>query len=65
MVEQDLVLSRALVEIFSKGTLAERFAIHGGTALHTLMFLPARRYSQDMDLVNTLLPAGGRRDGEG
>ena len=51
MVEQDLVLSRAVVEIFSNGTLAEGLAIRGGTALHKLVLLPARRYSEDIDLV--------------
>ena len=39
-VEQDLVLSRALVEIFSVPLLAERLAFRGGTALHKLFFQP-------------------------
>ena len=51
MVEQDLALSRALVEIFSDETLAEGLAMRGGTALHKLMLLPASRYSEDIDLV--------------
>ena len=33
-VEQDLVISRALVEIFSDDFLRENLAIRGGTALH-------------------------------
>lgn len=51
IVEQDLVLTRALVEIFSDGTLASRLAFRGGTALQKLVLPPPRRYSEDMDLV--------------
>lgn len=50
-VEQDLVLSRALVEIFSDIGLARSVALRGGTALHKLHFPPPRRYSNDIDLV--------------
>jgi predicted nucleotidyltransferase component of viral defense system len=64
MVEQDLVLSRALVEIFSGGALAEGLAIRGGTALHKLVLLPATRYSEDIDLVQVQPgPIGGFIDG--
>ena len=50
-VEQDLVLSRALVEIFSEPVLAEGLAFRGGTALHKLHLKSAVRYSEDIDLV--------------
>jgi predicted nucleotidyltransferase component of viral defense system len=50
-VEQDLVISRALVEIFSDPLLADATAFRGGTALHKLFFRPAARYSEDIDLV--------------
>ena len=50
-VEQDLVLCRALVEIFEDTELANDVALRGGTALHKLHFSPARRYSEDIDLV--------------
>ena len=50
-VEQDLVISRALVEIFSDAALPAAFAFRGGTALHKLFFQPAARYSEDIDLV--------------
>jgi predicted nucleotidyltransferase component of viral defense system len=50
-VEQDLVLSRALVAIFSDPDLSSALALRGGTALHKLHFSPARRYSNDIDLV--------------
>jgi predicted nucleotidyltransferase component of viral defense system len=50
-VEQDLVISRALVEIFSHPLLAEALAFRGGTALYKLYVKPAARYSEDIDLV--------------
>jgi len=50
-VEQDLIISRALVEIFSDRELASALAFRGGTALHKLHFRPAARYSEDIDLV--------------
>src|SRR5690606_18428312 len=50
-VEQDLVICRALVEIFSNEWLAERLAFRGGTALHKLYLNPQPRYSEDIDLV--------------
>lgn len=58
-VEQDLVISRALVEIFSHPVLAEALAFRGGTALYKLHLKPAVRYSEDIDLVQTEAgPAG-------
>lgn len=50
-VEQDLVISRALVEIFRVPALAAGLAFRGGTALYKLHLLPAARYSEDIDLV--------------
>ncbi|MEN8122275.1 MAG: nucleotidyl transferase AbiEii/AbiGii toxin family protein [Bacteroidota bacterium] len=50
-VEQDLVISRALVEIFSDKYLRENLAFRGGTALHKLYLNPEPRYSEDIDLV--------------
>lgn len=52
-VEQDLVISRALVELFSRPTIANALAFRGGTALYKLHFRPAARYSEDIDLVQT------------
>jgi predicted nucleotidyltransferase component of viral defense system len=51
LVEQDLVISRALVEMFSVPEVAERLAFRGGTALYKLHLRPAARYSEDIDLV--------------
>jgi len=50
-VEQDLIISRALVVLFQDTSIADLLAIRGGTALHKLYFKPARRYSEDIDLV--------------
>ncbi len=61
-VEQDLVISRALVEIFSHPVLHDALAFRGGTALYKL-HLPAARYSEDIDLVQTKQePAGPMMD---
>lgn len=50
-IEQDLVISRTLIEIFSDDFLREHLAFRGGTALHKLYLHPAPRYSEDIDLV--------------
>lgn len=50
-VEQDLVICRALVEIFSDERLNQSLAFRGGTALHKLYLQPQPRYSEDIDLV--------------
>jgi predicted nucleotidyltransferase component of viral defense system len=49
--EQDLVLSRAVVEIFSDPFLRERLAFRGGTALQKVYLKEPIRYSEDIDLV--------------
>lgn len=51
MVEQDLVICRTLVQVFSDPLLAKQLAFRGGTALHKLHMAPASRYSEDIDLV--------------
>ncbi|HAR49052.1 hypothetical protein ER57_01980 [Smithella sp. SCADC] len=53
-VEQDLIISRALVAIFQNPVLAELLAFRGGTALHKLYFDIPRRYSEDIDLVQII-----------
>ena len=50
-VEQDLIISRALVEIFADPFLNDNLAFRGGTTLHKLYLNPAPRYSEDIDLV--------------
>ncbi len=53
-VEQDLIISRVLVELFSHPVLKEQVAFRGGTALHKLYLKPASRYSEDIDLVQRM-----------
>ncbi len=50
-VEQDLIIERALFEIFSHPDLNTQLAFRGGTALHKLYLSPAARYSEDIDLI--------------
>ena len=50
-IEQDLIISRALVALFSDEFLSDNLAFRGGTALHKLFLDPAPRYSEDIDLV--------------
>ena len=58
-VEQDLIISRALVDIFSNPLLHDALAFRGGTALYKLHLKPAARYSEDIDLVQTRAEAAG------
>lgn len=50
-VEQDLLISRVLVELFSDPHIASSLAFRGGTALYKLFLAPSPRYSEDIDLV--------------
>lgn len=50
-VEQDLLICRVLVDLFSNKLIAENLAFRGGTALHKLFLKPPLRYSEDIDLV--------------
>ncbi|MCP4674264.1 MAG: nucleotidyl transferase AbiEii/AbiGii toxin family protein, partial [Deltaproteobacteria bacterium] len=51
LVELDLVLSRALIEIYSEEGVSQKLAFRGGTALHKLFINPAGRFSEEIDLV--------------
>lgn len=50
-VEQDLVISRALVDLYSHPASRDSLAFRGGTALHKLFLVTPGRYSEDIDLV--------------
>ena len=50
-VEQDLVITRAIVELYSDDLIKKSLAFRGGTALHKLFLTPPIRYSEDIDLV--------------
>lgn len=52
-IEQDLIISRALVGIFADPFLQEQLRFRGGTALNKLHFPEPLRYSEDIDLVRT------------
>jgi hypothetical protein len=52
-VEQDLIISRALVALFSDPELRQQLRFRGGTALNKLHFAEPLRYSEDIDLVRT------------
>ena len=52
-VEQDLIISRALVEMFSDEMLCDGLRLRGGTALNKLHFPVPLRYSEDIDLVRS------------
>ena len=52
-VEQDLIISRALVVVFSNQMLRGALRVRGGTALSKLHFPAPMRYSEDIDLVRT------------
>ena len=58
-VEQDLVISKALVDIYSHPTLSEALAFRGGTALYKLHVQPPARYSEDIDLVQVKAERAG------
>lgn len=50
-VEHDLVLSRAICELYSNPVIAQKLIFRGGTALHKLYFEWAGRFSEDLDFV--------------
>lgn len=50
-VEQDLILTRILIELFSNKKISKGLAFRGGTALNKLYFNPPARHSEDIDLV--------------
>jgi predicted nucleotidyltransferase component of viral defense system len=52
-VEQDLIIARALVELFNDPFLRQELRFRGGTALNKIYFPTPLRYSEDIDLVWT------------
>ncbi len=52
-VEQDLIIARAVVNIFTDPFLKTALRFRGGTALNKLHFPVPLRYSEDIDLVRT------------
>ena len=50
-VEQDLIISRALCELYSEKKIRDNLAFRGGTSLQKIFFEKPARYSEDIDLV--------------
>ena len=50
-IEQDLVISRALVALYNDSCIKEALVFRGGTALNKLFLKPPARYSEDIDFV--------------
>lgn len=51
MVEQDLIISRALVCLYEDAVIRDKLVFRGGTALNKLFMKLPSRYSEDIDLV--------------
>src|SRR4051812_27848395 len=52
-IEQDLIICRALCDLFNAPALVGKIAFRGGTAINKLLFKQPLRYSEDIDLVQT------------
>jgi hypothetical protein len=52
-VEQDLLLSRVLIEMYQNDYLSNELVFRGGTCPHKLHLPTPRRYSEDLDFVRT------------
>lgn len=50
-VEQDLIISRALISLYNNSEIKSSLAFRGGTALQKLYLQPGARYSEDIDMV--------------
>jgi hypothetical protein len=48
-VEQDLIICRALCDLFNARALNGKVAFRGGTPIHKLLFKQPPRYSEDID----------------
>lgn len=50
-IEQDLIISRALINMYNNPKIRESLIFRGGTCLNKLMLSKPARYSEDIDLV--------------
>jgi len=53
-IEQDLIICRVLCNLFNSPKLSGKIAFRGGTAINKLLFAKPLRYSEDIDLVQTI-----------
>ncbi|MBN1684340.1 MAG: nucleotidyl transferase AbiEii/AbiGii toxin family protein [Gammaproteobacteria bacterium] len=54
MVEQDLIISKALVNMYQHQKIQNSLLFRGGTALNKLYIQPSARYSEDIDFVQII-----------
>ena len=59
-VEQDLIISRALVDLYNEPHVRESLVFRGGTALNKLFLKPPARYSEDIDFVQKRIEPIGK-----
>ena len=50
-IEQDLIISRVLVDLYNEPHIKDALVFRGGTALNKLFIKPSARYSEDIDFV--------------
>jgi len=50
-IEQDLIISRALIDLYNDPHIKDALVFRGGTALNKLFINPPARYSEDIDFV--------------
>jgi len=50
-IEQDLIINRALVDLYNDPHIKDALVFRGGTALNKLFINPPSRYSEDIDFV--------------
>lgn len=50
-IEQDLVISRVLIDLYNEPFIKDALVFRGGTALNKLFLKPPARYSEDIDFV--------------
>ena len=50
-IEQDLIISRALIDLYNEPHIRNALVFRGGTALNKLFLKPPSRYSEDIDFV--------------
>lgn len=53
-VEQDMIISRAIISLYENEIIRESLVFKGGTAINKLFLEPQARYSEDIDLVRIL-----------
>lgn len=50
-IEQDLIISRTLIDLYNEPHIKEALVFRGGTVLNKLFIKPPVRYSEDIDFV--------------